>query len=255
MTMCRSDRPGLIGYDSFWDTVNIELRAACRPEHRPGAASLRGSGIAHAEGIHPTGLQADGAAHHQWPVRASPDHWRRHLRPDRIQPPQNYATPCACIQPGIEDMGGRARRGPAVAGADRAARDASRPSTVSSSPRPLTPSSITSISRKTSTTTPRSKSAPRRCRTMRSTAPITAPSKRSMECTDEPPTLPGFQIWQYQIEWQERRVERNGYLFFGAPERSPHGPARARLLRLLHPAFRASRGSPTRTRPTKFSSG
>ena len=31
----------------------------------------------------------------------------------------------------------------------------------------------------------------------------------------------GFQIWQYQIEWQERRAERMGYLFFGAPNDRP----------------------------------
>ena len=31
----------------------------------------------------------------------------------------------------------------------------------------------------------------------------------------------GFQIWQYQIEWQERRAERMGYLFFGSPNDRP----------------------------------
>lgn len=41
-----------------------------------------------------------------------------------------------------------------------------------------------------------------------------------MECSDEL-RYPGFQIWQYQIEWQERRVERMGYLFFGAPNDRP----------------------------------
>jgi hypothetical protein len=39
-----------------------------------------------------------------------------------------------------------------------------------------------------------------------------------MECSDD--LRPGFQIWQYQIEWQER-VERMGYLFFGAPNDRP----------------------------------
>lgn len=37
----------------------------------------------------------------------------------------------------------------------------------------------------------------------------------------EPSHVSGFQIWQYQIEWQERRVERMGYLFFGAPNDRP----------------------------------
>ena len=41
--------------------------------------------------------------------------------------------------------------------------------------------------------------------------------KQLMERTDEVTYVSGHQIWQYQIEWQERRVERNGYLFFGAP--------------------------------------
>ena len=41
-----------------------------------------------------------------------------------------------------------------------------------------------------------------------------------MECSDDL-RYPGFQIWQYQLEWQERRVERMGYLFFGAPNDRP----------------------------------
>jgi hypothetical protein len=42
-----------------------------------------------------------------------------------------------------------------------------------------------------------------------------------MERRDETTYISGFQIWQYQIEWQERRVERIGYLFFGAPNDRP----------------------------------
>jgi len=45
--------------------------------------------------------------------------------------------------------------------------------------------------------------------------------KQLMERTDEMTYVPGHQIWQYQIEWQERRVDRNGYLFFGAPNDRP----------------------------------
>lgn len=44
--------------------------------------------------------------------------------------------------------------------------------------------------------------------------------KTLMECSDDL-RYPGFQIWQYQLEWQERRVERMGYLFFGAPNDRP----------------------------------
>jgi len=42
-----------------------------------------------------------------------------------------------------------------------------------------------------------------------------------MERTDETTYVTGHQIWQYQIEWQDRRVERSGYLFFGAPNDRP----------------------------------
>ncbi|MDR3298636.1 MAG: DUF6079 family protein [Candidatus Accumulibacter sp.] len=44
--------------------------------------------------------------------------------------------------------------------------------------------------------------------------------KTLMECGDDL-HYPGFHIWQYQIEWQDRRVERLGYLFFGAPNDRP----------------------------------
>ena len=45
--------------------------------------------------------------------------------------------------------------------------------------------------------------------------------KQLMEQTDETAYITGHQIWQYPIEWQERRVERKGYLFFGAPNDRP----------------------------------
>lgn len=45
--------------------------------------------------------------------------------------------------------------------------------------------------------------------------------RQLMEQTDDTAYVTGHQIWQYQIEWQDRRVERNGYLFFGAPNDRP----------------------------------
>ncbi|TBE09361.1 ATP-binding protein [Rhizobium ruizarguesonis] len=45
--------------------------------------------------------------------------------------------------------------------------------------------------------------------------------RQLMERTDETSYVTGHQIWEYQIEWQDRRVERNGYLFFGAPNERP----------------------------------
>ena len=45
--------------------------------------------------------------------------------------------------------------------------------------------------------------------------------RQLMERTDEATCATGHQIWQYQVEWQDRRVERVGYLFFGAPNDRP----------------------------------
>lgn len=45
--------------------------------------------------------------------------------------------------------------------------------------------------------------------------------KQLLERTDESTYVTGHQIWQYPIEWQEHRVDRNGYLFFGAPNDRP----------------------------------
>ena len=42
-----------------------------------------------------------------------------------------------------------------------------------------------------------------------------------LERPDEIPYVTGHQIWQYPLEWQERRVQRKGYLFFGAPNDRP----------------------------------
>ncbi len=44
---------------------------------------------------------------------------------------------------------------------------------------------------------------------------------RLMEPPNEVGDYPGFLIWQHQIEWLDRRVERKGYLFFGAPNDRP----------------------------------
>lgn len=41
------------------------------------------------------------------------------------------------------------------------------------------------------------------------------------EDPNKPSYVSGFKIWEYQVEWQEHRVERLGYLFFGAPNDRP----------------------------------
>lgn len=45
--------------------------------------------------------------------------------------------------------------------------------------------------------------------------------RQLMERTDDTSYVTGHQIWQHQIEWQDHRVERSGYLFFGAPNDRP----------------------------------
>jgi hypothetical protein len=60
--------------------------------------------------------------------------------------------------------------------------------------------------------------------------------KQVLECTDIPTHITGFQIWQHEIEWQDRKAGRLGYLFFGAPnERSTAVPTREFYLYFIQP--------------------
>lgn len=48
--------------------------------------------------------------------------------------------------------------------------------------------------------------------------------RRVMECADQT-YVTGYKIWRHELEWLERKVARQGYLFFGAPnERSTAVP-------------------------------
>lgn len=59
--------------------------------------------------------------------------------------------------------------------------------------------------------------------------------KRVMECTDQTYRT-GYQIWQHEISWAERKAARQGYLFFGAPnERSTAVPPREFYLYFIQP--------------------
>ena len=50
--------------------------------------------------------------------------------------------------------------------------------------------------------------------------------KRVMECQDST-YVTGYKIWQHELVWQEHKAARTGYLFFGAPnERSTAVPSR-----------------------------
>src|SRR5699024_5541407 len=41
--------------------------------------------------------------------------------------------------------------------------------------------------------------------------------KQATEVTDETSYVQGYKIWLHELPWMERRVKRQGYLFFGAP--------------------------------------
>jgi len=59
--------------------------------------------------------------------------------------------------------------------------------------------------------------------------------KRVMECADST-YVPGYAIWEHEVEWRCRRVTRPGYLFFGAPnQRSTAQPPREFYLYMLQP--------------------
>ncbi|BCW97487.1 MAG: hypothetical protein KatS3mg024_0314 [Armatimonadota bacterium] len=59
--------------------------------------------------------------------------------------------------------------------------------------------------------------------------------KQVMECTDQT-YVPGYKIWQHELEWLEHKVTRQGYLFFGAPnERSTAVPTRDFYLYFIQP--------------------
>ena len=58
---------------------------------------------------------------------------------------------------------------------------------------------------------------------------------RVMEAGDET-YVSGYQIWEHELEWRERKSGRSGYLFFGAPnERSTAQPPRDFYLYFLQP--------------------
>ena len=59
--------------------------------------------------------------------------------------------------------------------------------------------------------------------------------KRVMECTDQT-YVNGYNIWQHELEWLERKAARQGYLFFGAPnERSTAAPPRDFYIYFIQP--------------------
>ena len=60
--------------------------------------------------------------------------------------------------------------------------------------------------------------------------------KRVMECTDLPTVATGYRIWQHELEWPSHRTTRLGYLFFGSPnERSTAVPPRDFYIYFIQP--------------------
>jgi len=59
--------------------------------------------------------------------------------------------------------------------------------------------------------------------------------KRVMECQDAT-YVTGYKIWQHELVWQEHKAARTGYLFFGAPnERSTAVPQRDFYIYFIQP--------------------
>lgn len=59
---------------------------------------------------------------------------------------------------------------------------------------------------------------------------------RVMEASSSDSYVSGYKIWQHELEWRERGADRDGYLFFGAPnERSTAQPPRDFYLYFLQP--------------------
>jgi len=60
--------------------------------------------------------------------------------------------------------------------------------------------------------------------------------KQVMEYQDVTTYVNGYKIWQHELEWQEHRATRTGYLFFGAPnERSTAVPQRDFYIYFIQP--------------------
>ena len=58
---------------------------------------------------------------------------------------------------------------------------------------------------------------------------------RVLEASDDT-FVSGYRIWEHEVEWRERKSNRSGYLFFGAPtDRSTAQPPRDFYLYFIHP--------------------
>ena len=214
------DRPGLIGYDKFWETVksNQVLRADpnigpvlkvsevltervtkafTRPPYKPMALRI-------IDGLSVHRLTTGGDIY--VPVGPTAEELRDTL---------------CLFQPGIEDMGGEPEAD-LHSQVQTVLRETLK--TVNGQFISKAPDTEQILSRSEEGRRLRRSdrgSGPKPSPTTCSTAPTTAPSANSWSAPTRLRTFTGHQIWQYQVEWLDRRVERDGYLFFGAPNDRP----------------------------------
>ncbi len=213
------DRPGLIGYDRFWETVKSNrvlradpnigpvlkvsevltervTRAFTRPAYRPMALRM-------IDGLSVHRLTTGGDIH--VPVGPTAEELRDTL----------------CLyQPGIEDMGGDPEAD-LLSQVQTVLRETLK--TVNGqfiSRAPDTEQYYLDLKKDVDYDTQIEKRAETLSDDVLDRAYYSA-ILQLMERTDEASYVSGHQIWQYQVEWQDRRVERNGYLFFGAPNERP----------------------------------
>ncbi|AUH66232.1 ATPase [Paracoccus zhejiangensis] len=213
------DRPGLIGYDKFWDTVKLNqvlradpnigpvlkvsevltervTKAFTRPAYRPMALRI-------INGLSVHRLTTGGDIY--VPVGPTAEELRDAL----------------CLyQPGIEDMGGDPEAD-LLSQVQTVLRETLK--TVNGqfiSKAPDTEQYYLDLKKDVDYDAQIEKRAETLSDDALDRAYYSA-IRRLMERTDEASYVTGHQIWQYQVEWQERRVERDGYLFFGAPNDRP----------------------------------
>jgi hypothetical protein len=214
----RQTSPLFISYESFWNTIksNSVLRADPNIKEVMRVSEVLESRVQQA--FTRPAYKADGTARHQRAGRSPSDHRRRH--PCAHRPHGRRAARRLCLfQPGVEDMPGDPAEN-LLSMVQTVMREVLK--TVNGqfiSKAPDTEQYYLDLKKDIDYDAQIEKRAEALSDDALDRAYYSA-IKALMECSDDL-RYPGFQIWQYQIEWQERRVERMGYLFFGAPNDRP----------------------------------
>jgi hypothetical protein len=214
-----SDRPGLIGYDKFWDTVTSNSVLRADPNIGPvlkvsEVLSERVTKAFTRSAYKPMALRIiDGLSVHR--LTTGGDIYVP------VGPTAEELRDTLCLfQPGIEDMGGEPEAD-LLSLVQTVLRETLK--TVNGqfiSKAPDTEQYYLDLKKDVDYDAQIEKRAEALSDDALDRAYYSA-VRQLMERTDETSYVTGHQIWQYQIEWQDRRVERNGYLFFGAPNDRP----------------------------------